>query len=357
MAESHSKTSASVHKTTFAVCDIPVAEDLLPDTEAAYVLFRRLQGYTNASSVRNKRFVKVEHDHAFARMVHYAYSYHYPLILSPDHIWLLICQGFAQHVHANAESLRHRFVDHEGKELLEIERREFRREASQNEWDNVFLEFAEKIQGSLTGDFHDLLIPQFSTTGTTEKAAFQISFMDTFKDYYEYTVMSLCGISSVTLEGTPADWRSIVERVQRLSAYDLEWWVAPLLPILEEFVRASEGAPNVDFWAKIYREDEGSGGPTITGWILRFFPYFLLDNVPKLRNVIPPDAAVETTKPVRIFRMHNLGTGLSLAPFKWRFPDRTFDMQFVAGFLGITQDHDTKALRPEIGWAVCEAKP
>ncbi|MCI5212341.1 MAG: DUF4419 domain-containing protein, partial [Candidatus Electrothrix sp. ATG2] len=30
--------------------------------------------------------------------------------MSPDMFWLLICQGFARHVNANSEELRHRFV-------------------------------------------------------------------------------------------------------------------------------------------------------------------------------------------------------------------------------------------------------
>jgi len=43
-------------------------------------------------------------------------------------------------------------------------------------------------------------------------------------------------------------------------------------------------------------------------------------------------------------------------PFTWHCPNQTYAMEFIAGFVGIAQDQVTKALRPEIGWAVCDAQ-
>ena len=54
-------------------------------------------------------------------------------------------------------------------------------------------------------------------------------------------------------------------------------------------------------------------------------------------------------------RLANLPSGLSKAPFRWNYLDRSFDMEFLGGFVGIAQDQETLALRPEIGWAVREA--
>jgi hypothetical protein len=45
---------------------------------------------------------------------------------------------------------------------------------------------------------------------------------------------------------------------------------------------------------------------------------------------------------------------LSKAPFRWSYLDRRFDMEFLGGFVGVAQDQETLALRPEIGWAVKE---
>jgi hypothetical protein len=51
--------------------------------------------------------------------------------------------------------------------------------------------------------------------------------------------------------------------------------------------------------------------------------------------------------------------GLSKVPFEWKFPlhNLTFDMEFLGGFVGVAQDQQTLAVRPEIGWAVVEANP
>jgi hypothetical protein len=47
---------------------------------------------------------------------------------------------------------------------------------------------------------------------------------------------------------------------------------------------------------------------------------------------------------------------LSKSPFRWLYLDKTFDMDFLGGFVGVAQDPETLALRPEIGWAVREAE-
>ena len=44
--------------------------------------------------------------------------------------------------------------------------------------------------------------------------------------------------------------------------------------------------------------------------------------------------------------------GLARAPFDWMYYEEQFDMEFLGGFVGVAQDPDTLALRPEIGWAV-----
>ena len=54
-------------------------------------------------------------------------------------------------------------------------------------------------------------------------------------------------------------------------------------------------------------------------------------------------------------RLADLPSGLSTAPFYWEYLDRSFDMEFLGGFVGVSQDQETLAVRTEIGWAVREA--
>jgi hypothetical protein len=54
-------------------------------------------------------------------------------------------------------------------------------------------------------------------------------------------------------------------------------------------------------------------------------------------------------------RISDLPSGISRAPFHWDCLDRSFDMEFLGGFVGLSQDKDTLTVKPEIGWAVREA--
>ena len=57
----------------------------------------------------------------------------------------------------------------------------------------------------------------------------------------------------------------------------------------------------------------------------------------------------------RGFSADSFPSGLSKAPFWWDYLRRSFDMEFLGGFVGVAQDEETLTLRPEIGWAVREA--
>jgi hypothetical protein len=54
-------------------------------------------------------------------------------------------------------------------------------------------------------------------------------------------------------------------------------------------------------------------------------------------------------------RLSDLPSGISRAPFHWDCLDRSFDMEFLGGFVGLSQDKNTLTVKPEIGWAVREA--
>ena len=71
----------------------------------------KIKNYINSGKIS----AKSENLHPLFVAVYYAYTYHIPLILSPDHIWLTIIQGLSHHIKANSENLRSKFVCFEGK--------------------------------------------------------------------------------------------------------------------------------------------------------------------------------------------------------------------------------------------------
>ena len=154
--------------------------------------------------------------HPFVAAVHLAFDEHRPLVLSPDMLWLLVAQGFANHVNANAEALRPQFVAHPGKETINVRRDDFVKGSPANPRPQVFEEFSGGIREHIGAATHDLLLPRFSTTGPTEKAAAEVVLMDAMQAFFDFQLHTLCGIPQIVLEGTHHDWQLLAERTRAL---------------------------------------------------------------------------------------------------------------------------------------------
>ncbi len=189
--------------------------------------------------------------------------------------------------------------------------------------------------------------------------------MDCVKRYFDFQLVSLCGIPQVALEGTIDDWQLLLKKTESLGErYGLTWWTWRLLPILERIAKNAAGQDDAKLWQTIYKMIDGSGGPYISGWISDFFPYVgheetnqrnpslaqerrsALDNCPLEDEEFAPWECCITCD--------MLPGSLSQVPFKWKYLTEEYDMQLLAGFVGYTQDHDSLQIRPKIGWAVRE---
>jgi hypothetical protein len=306
--------------------------------------------------------------HPVVAAVHLAFMDHRPLILSPDILWLMICQAVANHVNAHAEELRPRMVRHRGKVRIDVRRDDFVKGSPENPWPEVFAEFSEKVREHV-GPAIELFLPSFSTTGPADRAAAEVVLLEAMRSFFHFALHSRCGIPAITLEGTPQDWETLADRAEAFADFGLEAWIGVLRPILRQFVRASQGDVDSSFWRSLYKLNGQSGGPVITGWITALFPYlkhyrtgeasvpveeFFGEGPRSLEEMLYPGEGRRTNfdpGPTN----EGLPGGLSKAPFRWEYLDRTFPMEFLGGFVGVAQDEGTLALRPEIGWAVREA--
>jgi hypothetical protein len=294
--------------------------------------------------------------HPFVEAVHLAFAEHRPLRLTPDHVWLVLEQGLALHVQANAEALRSRFVEHDGKEKISIRRDDFVLGAD-NPWHEAIDEFRGEIAKRI-GRKHDLFVSDFSTTDAIATTASSVVLMGAMKGYFEYELRSECGIPRIVLEGTTEDWKNIRERVQYMRELDLGDWVENLSPALDAFVMASEGSVDRDFWNSFYKQDNFSGGPFVTGWINLLFPYLVGPSERRRRG-----RRMRRNQHIANWRegmkrhfgggptLDELPPGLSSVPFKWRYLFEHIEMEMLGGFLGIEQDQDG-FISPSIGWAV-----
>ncbi|MBR1469200.1 MAG: DUF4419 domain-containing protein [Prevotella sp.] len=305
-------------------------------------------GLVATSFADEKNLLSLGRD-AFYQCIVKAYAKHQSVVLSPDMIWLLISQGFARYVNAHDEEMRPKLVGHEGKKQLVVETD---RNLFEAEWPKLIDQFGSQIDQHTKRDIAKTITANFTTTGPVERVASQITLMESVKSYFEYMVMRVgCGIPSITLEGTPDDWRSVLKKTKKLEPFGLETWTKSLEPILTEFIRAAEGKPRQQFWQGFVKKDRvkdlvggayvSSGKTTqLDGWMLKFFPNedgLTLDSVPYTKKM--------PTECVRV-------------GFKYKETDLKgnligeMPMELWAGFIGAEEDVAANTLRPKIGWLV-----
>lgn len=290
--------------------------------------------------------------HPLIEAVHLAFSDHRPLILSPDAIWLVISQGFAHHLHEHAEELRGRLVRHSGREKLSI----VVHDLDATHWPGYVAAFSNLIRNASDPVLHETLLCDFSTTTSAIRTASEVALMEAYERYFESSMICICGIPEITVQGTSDDWRRMRSRIEVLATYDLEWWISRLRPILEEFVRAAEGNPNRDFWKAIYKPEQVYADRAATGWIADLFPY-LSGSGEFRRNPVLGHPRTDWTVPVnKGITPGAFPSGLSRVPVAVQYLDGSGrKIELLGGYFGVGQLMDDNALYPMISWAVTGA--
>lgn len=308
---------------------------------------------TLASSFRKDKFSPMGTAVFFKALVT-AYADHRPIVLSPDMIWLLISQGVSHYINENPEAMRDKLVSHTGKKLLTV-LSPCDVYSPKVRWDEIVKDFHAQIAANTKGDFAKTMVADFSTTGIVERTVSEMTLMSAVKSYFDFLVIYIyCGIPYITLEGTSADWESILNRTRALEQYGMGWWTADLIPILNEFVNASKGSINQAFWKSIVKKqrvDEFDGGgcsmeePTmLDGWFLTLMPFSESGRTPK----------------EVIYSYDKIIPQMVTADFVYQMQDRqgnvikSVPMEMWAGFVGVDVNPKDGAIRPKMGWLVRE---
>ena len=305
------------------------------------------------TSFSNEKNLIYQGKDAFYKTLVDAYANHQSVTLSPDMVWLVISQGFARYVNAHAEELRPKLVNHEGKMDLVIETdKDLMNE--EVDWPILINDFASQIDKHTKDNIAKTIVSDFSTTGSVERVASQITLMESVKSYFEYIVEYLaCGIPSITLDGSVEDWKRVREKTMQLKKYGLEKWIDSLDPILKEFILAADGKPNQIFWKSMIKKqsvDRLAGGgclpemPTkLDGWLLKLFPD---ENGVTLEEIShTKDMPTEYVRVSFYYQVINPDDGTIIS----RTP-----MELWAGFVGAKIDNENNMVTPMIGWFVSE---
>ena len=347
------QTNKAVTSVTFEVEDVEIAQEILPVTNGFDLARKWAHGPYLQSSFDKKSIVDAD-DNAFFSMVCLAYAQHRPIVLSPDIMWIIISNGFSQYVNRDPDGFRGYLVNNDGKETLVIRTTPVTTTAEKVD------KFAALIEKETKGDLAELITCNFTTTGMVERMVSQITLMDVVKPYFEYMeFLAGCGIPRITLEGTPEDWKLLREKTRQLGEFGVKTWTDRLDPILAEFVAASEGEPDPDFWwdmaikgrPKDFRLKNGGGclpdprqlATQFDGWFLEFIPFDTRGVRPKTMAYGHELPSLMTEVPVIQYIEDDFGNFIGINVLEVR-----------AGIVGLTQDVETKTLRPEIGWLVRE---
>lgn len=287
--------------------------------------------------------------------VSYAFNVHCPLVLTPDAVWLTILTGLTHHIDTDPEKMRHHFVNFEGKKTLTVYvAAPSIRACSGAIWQTGIQGFSSQLRENLNPKRHDLIVSSFSTTSETDRLASEVVLMGAMKHWFDYKMMLMCGLSRVTIEGTPADWANIMDRVNALAEFDLGWWTTPLLPVLQHIKAASEGRPDLDFWKRAYLEHRvGSGGDfRVSGWINVFYPYVAgsvrgtMQRNPFVAWDTFKDAYHEGTDP------DDFPFGLSAVPVQVNDHGTEYDCEFYGGLVGVEMNRPERQVKPVSGYSI-----
>ncbi len=349
------------------VSDVELATQPLAEFDSETAIKKLLQTQIESYGANHETLILGERS-GLVFAAHTAFRDHRPLVLSPDMIWYTICHGVAQHISNNPEKLRDKLVKFDGKKVLKVRRDNFVKGSSSNDWPSVFPEFVKQIEENSHSSLPQFINTDFTTTGPMERLSRQVCTMDAYKSFFGYECYTMCGIPEIILEGTTEDWQLMLDKIDLLQEFELGWWIKSLKPILIKFVESSRGNIDRDFWKSFYKFESESGYEVVTGWIVMMYPYlhstaseapqnhYAKMSLQELYKAIKETSSkrVDALDPPEGLSYSSFPNSYVRVPFKWVFFHTSYDMYFYAGVMGLSQNKETMAIRPEFGWAVGE---
>lgn len=190
-----------------------------------------------------------------------AYCSHKNIILRPDDIWFHILEQIQIIINDNPENLRKYFVEHMEKESIVVEfGSDFKFDS---EYIGKFIEqINEKINSKVKGDFVQITNSNFTTTSSFDKTLYNITTMISMKEYFDYNLEISCGIKKIYFGGDLEDWQKIITNLHKLKSFgsEISNYVNNIIPIIDEFINAFNGNPNIGFINRAIRKDAEMAG-------------------------------------------------------------------------------------------------
>ena len=229
-----------------------------------------------------------------------AFLEHYPAILSPDILWMLILEGFSRHVKLNSEKLKHKFIKSNSDKIVvkqDPKGDKSINKTSSQRWGDIFKDFVESSKEYIDSTILHLFTPYFSTTTEEIEYSCQLNIMSIISPYvtfikkYGGCCCGGCAFPYIKLLGTLQDFKQLRIKTEGLKGFLIDDWIDKILNIIDKIIETKKGKIDYKFWdnmitnqkreytdelekkvsdaheAKKYEKIE------IFGWIFDFFPF------------------------------------------------------------------------------------
>jgi len=349
----------------FNVDDVELAKTLLEEDSAEKIFEEKIDKKILFYPKEFKKYRLVQtYNNGLIQTIHNSYSSHRPLLLTPDVIWLAICQGVSIHVNEKMDSLKHVIFIKNKPDKIVV--RNDSLEYNDDAWKTLISSIANQTKKFTKDDFYSFFVSQFTTTTEVNKTVYQITLLESYKKVFQYVGESGCGIPSITITGEKKDWELILSKLEMLDKIGLSKWKQSLKPIINEFINVYSGKINKEFWKSIYKYKENYGGSYLSGWIVKFFPYLKkVDNKReydkkqdafKSEEKYVPNEFLDGNKYLQSkLTTDDFPSGMAQIDVLWNnhFKNVSSKIEVYAGFFAIKQYSD-KTLEPFISWVICE---
>jgi len=267
--------------------------------------------------------------HGFVQALHIAFANHITLSIKPDDIYHIMLEVISSIVNENPEKYRKNLVTFEGKVELKVIRNQFQRNIILNDWESCFPEFREKIS-----EFSKINTNlEFSSSTNIDTLISSVLIMDTFKEYFEYSVCTLCGIPTIKIIGSLEDWKRLKKFAEDTLHIFSENYSKNMINILNKFIDSFNDIHDIPFWNSIYKYNgtNGSGSPYITGWVNLLF-----------------------NKTIEKSRTDHFPSTLCNVPITWKYLTEEIKLKLISGFGDYYYDEETSTIETTRIWGLSE---
>jgi hypothetical protein len=351
----------------FKVDDVELAKTLMEEDSAEKIFEEKIGKKILFYPKEFKKYRLVHtYNNGLIQTIHNSYSSHRPLILTPDVIWLAICQGVSIHINEKMNSLKHVIFIKNKPNKIEV--RNDSLEYNDDAWKALISSIANQTKKFTKDDFYSFFVSQFTTTTEVIKTVYQITLLESYKKEFQYVGESGCGIPSITITGEKKDWELILSKLEMLDKIGLSKWKESLKPIINEFINVYRGKINKEFWKSIYKYKDEYSESYLSGWIVKLFPYLKkIDSKSvydqkigsfKSEEKYVPNEFLDGNKYLKSkLTTDNFPSGMAQIDVLWNnfFKETSSKIEVYAGFFAIKQYSD-KSLEPFISWAICDKK-